>query len=501
MKNFATVAAFAAGANALVGRSNSCCFHINASGGASGTVGQLDDGQNRIYGGLSPVEFCIDSNGGITDASGRGCIITGPTTQLQCDEGATATTGFTVDSQGQISYKGDQDFVACETGQDGGLNIYTTESDAMTGCKDVKLSADSCANSGASSSSSSSVAVPGSSTPIPGPSSSASVPYVPGQSSSASVPYVPGQSSTASVPYVPGQSPSPSVPVVPGQSSGVYPVPGSSTGGTVTVHTTVTATYCESGTAPAGTPGVPGTSGIPGVPGSSSIPVVPGTSEVPGVPGASSTSVIPGTSGTPVPGTSGVPGTPGTSGTPGASGSQPSQTATGSQPSGTSTAGGSCPTDLSGDYEYPHLIIPVDSSSPDDAPGTSYNGTITDTVSTIFNFDIPSSDSGKTCSLVFLFPKKEDLETSSYSFSGDGKVEFSSLASAATESTSYNNAPSVKEDLGDFTISPGNSYLVSTFACPAGEAVSYEMKNAGSTELDFFEDYNPSPLGLYITVC
>ncbi|PIG90344.1 GPI anchored cell wall protein [Aspergillus arachidicola] len=435
MKNFATVAALAAGANAFVGRSNNCCFHLTASGGDSGTVGQLDDGQNRIHGGLQEAEFCIDSKGALTDGNGRGCIITGPTTQFQCDEGATPMTGWSIDSQGQVSYNGDADFVACATGQNGGLNIYTTGSSDVTGCKDIKLSADSCSSS---VSGSSSVAVPGSSTPAPGPSSSASVPYVPGPSSSASVPYVPGSSGSA-----------------------------------VTLQTTVTSTYCpESSTVPV----IPGTPGTPGVPGTSATPGVPGTSSVP---------VIPVTSGTP-----GVPGT---------SGGQPSQTASSAQPSGTSTAGGSCPTDLSGEYEFPHLIIPIDSSSPDTAAGTSYNGTISSTVSTIFNFDIPSSDAGKTCSLVFLFPKKEDLETSSYSFSGDGKVDFASLQSAATQSTTYNNAPAVKEDYGDFTISPGNSYLISTFECPAGQAVSYEMKNSGSTELDFFEDYNPSPLGLYIT--
>ena len=76
MKNLATLTAFAAGANALVGRSNSCCFHLTATGGASGTVGQLGDGQNRIGGGLPETQFCIDSNGAITDSSGRGCVVT-----------------------------------------------------------------------------------------------------------------------------------------------------------------------------------------------------------------------------------------------------------------------------------------------------------------------------------------------------------------------------------------------------------------------------------------
>jgi hypothetical protein len=114
-------------------------------------------------------------------------------------------------------------------------------------------------------------------------------------------------------------------------------------------------------------------------------------------------------------------------------------------------------------------------------------------VSTIFNFDIPQSDAGKTCSLVFLFPKKEDLETSSYSFSGDGKVQFGAVTSPATQQTTYNTAPAIGQNYGEFTISPGNSYVISTTECPAGQTVGFEMSNAGSTELDFFEDYNPSP--------
>jgi hypothetical protein len=102
---------------------------------------------------------------------------------------------------------------------------------------------------------------------------------------------------------------------------------------------------------------------------------------------------------------------------------------------------------------------------------------------------------------VFLFPEKQDLETSSYSFSGDGQIDFAQLSSPASSSTSYSNMPSVSKDFGTTTVAPGNSYVISTFSCPAGQTVGYEMKNAGSTDLNFFEDYNPSPLGLYITVC
>jgi hypothetical protein len=161
------------------------------------------------------------------------------------------------------------------------------------------------------------------------------------------------------------------------------------------------------------------------------------------------------------------------------------------QPSASSSA---CPASLSsGNYEYPHLIVPIDSSAPSKAPGTSYNGTITSSISSIFNFDIPQSDSGKQCSLVFLFPEQKDLETSSFSFSGNGAIDFAQLESPATQSTSYSNAPAVKTDYGVKTVSPGNSYTIATFSCPAGQTVAYELKNAGSTDLNYFQDWNPSP--------
>lgn len=150
-----------------------------------------------------------------------------------------------------------------------------------------------------------------------------------------------------------------------------------------------------------------------------------------------------------------------------------------------------CPSTLtSGQYEYPHLIVPVSKSSPDTAAGTSYNGKIDSDTSSIFNFDVPSSDSGKTCSLVFLFPEQSQLQTSSFTFSGSGGAKFEELTGVATKSTTYNNQPSVKSDLGTIDIKPGNSYVVSTFSCPAGKTVSYEIKSAGSS-LDYFQDYNP----------
>lgn len=115
------------------------------------------------------------------------------------------------------------------------------------------------------------------------------------------------------------------------------------------------------------------------------------------------------------------------------------------------------------------------------------------TISTIFNFDIPYSDTGKTCSLVFLFPKQSDLQTSSFTFSGSGAIDFSMLSGIATQSTTFANAPTVKTDYGITPVAPGNSYTIATFPCPANTAVAFEMKSQGGTCLDYFQDYNPSP--------
>ncbi|KAL7821831.1 ubiquitin 3 binding protein But2 C-terminal domain-containing protein [Trichoderma gracile] len=163
----------------------------------------------------------------------------------------------------------------------------------------------------------------------------------------------------------------------------------------------------------------------------------------------------------------------------------------------------SCPANLEGAYEFPHLIIPVDKAEPDRAPGTSYFGEVSSTVSSIFNFDIPAGDKGKKCSLVFLFPEQKDLQTSSFTFSGTGALEFAWLDEPANQGTTWNNKPGVKKDFGTTTVAPGNNYVISTFECPAGEAVAFGVSAAkgGGSEIRWFEDFNPAPIGLYITKC
>lgn len=171
-------------------------------------------------------------------------------------------------------------------------------------------------------------------------------------------------------------------------------------------------------------------------------------------------------------------------------------------PAASPVTASSCPASLSGTYEYPHLIVPVSKDKPDTAQGTSYNGTISPSTSSIFNFDIPASDSGKTCSLVFLLPTQDKLTTSAFSLSGSGGFDVAQLKSPATAQTTYKSVPATEKDLGGpSSVTPGNEYVVASGPCAAGQKVGYEVSATGSLDLNYFQDYNPSPIGFYVTVC
>ncbi|WPH03628.1 Hypothetical protein R9X50_00651100 [Acrodontium crateriforme] len=169
-----------------------------------------------------------------------------------------------------------------------------------------------------------------------------------------------------------------------------------------------------------------------------------------------------------------------------------------------STAAGSktCPTGLSGEYQYPHLIIPVSSEQPNKAWGTQYNGNVKPNEDTIFNFDIPASYAGKTCSLIFDFPEKKDLETSDYTWNNKGGLKIEQCAAPATQSTTWANKPASNGQVGVIpSLSAGNGYVVATGPCKAGERIAYEFSSTGGLDLEWFNDYNPSPLGVFITTC
>ncbi|KAK6524010.1 hypothetical protein TWF694_005678 [Orbilia ellipsospora] len=306
-------------------------FTISVSGGVSGPLGQIGDGQNRVGPATpSPAKYTLGCGGGITDQNGRGCILTPPTTQFQCDVGASPTTGFAIGSNGVITHGGSSDFYACPVDDYGNWNVYSQPVAGQTKCVKVCLTANGC-----------------SAPPPPPP---------------------PPVTTTAPPPPPPSTCP----------YNLVYP-------------------------------------------------------------------------------------------------------------------GGSS-------FEFPHLIVPVDSSKPNTAYGTQYNGLITPTVSTIFNFDVRPAFQGKKCSLVWLFPNNPPSDTSSYTYSGGGSFHFWKKSNVANQGTTYNNQGGNSVDYGVTHVAPGNSYTITTFDCPAGQAIAFEISTTDSN-LNYFQDYNPSAVGLYITAC
>lgn len=326
------------GANALVARSDTQCYTLKASGGAQGILGQLGDGQNRIGDKLPTGCYCL-SDGGFTDSNGRGCILTPPTTQFQCDVGASPTSGFAVGSDGSVTYNGSATFYACPVNDNGVYNVYSKPVAGQTKCVQISLAAAGSCGAGSA---------PPPSTPTPSPSPQ------------------------------PASTPQPSHPYAP-----------------------------------------------PDV----------------------------------------------------------------------------CPLDLNGAYQYPHLIVPINADHPDQAYGTQYNAKINSRTCTIFNFDIPASYANKQCSTIFLFPKKSDLETSDYTISGSGHVTVSRLSGPASQSTTWNNKPHESGASMWFDLVPGSSWYVETQDCDAGQTIAYEMCSEGDFAVEYFQDYNPSPIGLYVREC
>ncbi|GAB7359348.1 hypothetical protein MBLNU230_g5999t1 [Neophaeotheca triangularis] len=174
-----------------------------------------------------------------------------------------------------------------------------------------------------------------------------------------------------------------------------------------------------------------------------------------------------------------------------------------STPAAPKPADDACQTNLEGNFEYPHLIVPVSANEPNKAYGTQYNFTITPDVSTIFNFDVPYGYNGMTCSLVFLLPNREVLTTSNYEFNGEGGFTVDELKEPATEATTFENKSEVAEENigGVEKVAIDNSYVVATQQCKAGARQSFEFSSTGGLDMSVFNDYNLPGVGVFMTVC
>ncbi|KAI0848730.1 ubiquitin 3 binding protein But2 C-terminal domain-containing protein [Daldinia vernicosa] len=104
-----------------------------------------------------------------------------------------------------------------------------------------------------------------------------------------------------------------------------------------------------------------------------------------------------------------------------------------------------CPAYLEdGEFDPPSYITQVSQREPDRAFGPQRRGLITpNDISSIFNFDIPESRADANCTLEFLFPRRDQLRSSSFIYEGDGSFLFTGYlaGSCPGPETTFNNQP------------------------------------------------------------
>jgi hypothetical protein len=174
-------------------------------------------------------------------------------------------------------------------------------------------------------------------------------------------------------------------------------------------------------------------------------------------------------------------------------------------PSGPAACPATAHQDFLGSKSYPRIITPVSVTNPARVYGPQYFASIGNGNTTIFTFDFQKAG---TCTLEFKFPTKEYIRslqgTTDWTVSGPGgqnvPVTLYTLASLADANASFQTKPArISAVTG--TLIPGTNTTLTTFACPVGKSVSYELVAESGQALTFFQDYNPPPLGLLLLQC
>lgn len=167
-------------------------------------------------------------------------------------------------------------------------------------------------------------------------------------------------------------------------------------------------------------------------------------------------------------------------------------------PNPTETFMPNIPINLSGPYEIPHLLVPIDRSNGSNIIGNSYIAQISSSFSTLFNFNLPSEFQGKTCNLVFHVPPESQEWWHPWHLSTPGGILFSQLETPATALTSSGTV-SNSRPIGSVNSLELGGHPVSSAPCEAGTTVGYRADALGALDLQYFQMTSPAA-GLYMTV-
>ncbi|KAI0007914.1 GPI anchored cell wall protein [Xylariaceae sp. FL0662B] len=133
-----------------------------------------------------------------------------------------------------------------------------------------------------------------------------------------------------------------------------------------------------------------------------------------------------------------------------------------------------CPSYLEeNQFEFPHYITQISRTEPDRAFGPQFHAKFTpNDISTIFSFDVPKSRAGANCTLEFIFPRREQLKSSSYFYRGGGSFFFTGYdaGSCPGPETTFNNQPKpgVFPPFPPIHMEPGYAYTIDTGPCFVG---------------------------------
>ncbi|ELR10742.1 hypothetical protein VC83_06266 [Pseudogymnoascus destructans] len=161
-----------------------------------------------------------------------------------------------------------------------------------------------------------------------------------------------------------------------------------------------------------------------------------------------------------------------------------------------------------GSFVEPKLIVPVSREDAGHPYGDIASPIITPSNNTLFAFTTPASWTG-TCSLLFTFPyASETANPGAYHFSGieeekagSGGLNFDHVEADIDADETWWTKPELKETYGKTEIIPGNSYTIATFPCKGGENLVYDVSSVAGVELEFEQNAQASPIGLWVTKC
>lgn len=146
---------------------------------------------------------------------------------------------------------------------------------------------------------------------------------------------------------------------------------------------------------------------------------------------------------------------------------------------------------------FPTMIVPVAEGM---AYGPSFFINASSKVTTFVSFNTASNLQGN-CKLQMLFPPMDQLQTSSYSMSGDGQVTLCSCNSPVTSSTTFSNAPQMGECWTSSVRENQGTVTFGSMSCPSNGQATFAVKTTGNMAISMFEDFNQPPVGIVMTSC